>query len=159
MFLIMKRTNTTEEDIDDNGSLKKHQTNRPLYSKVATFTQFSPGTSTSSKGSRRNPGPYKELTFHGELTDSQQNPPIDSQDYSNIESQDTHVGGDDTLFSSPDSSNPQETRDYQARCPQEYMTGLNVLLDSGVSKEIIEQALKGFQQNAATAPHHPNVRR
>ena len=158
-FLIMKTTNTTEEDIDDNGSLKKHQVDKPLFSSIAAFPQFSPGTSTCSKGSKRTSAPYRELTFHGELSASQQDPPTNSQDYSQIESQDTHLGRDDPLFSSSESSTPQETRDYQARCPQNYLTGLNALLDSGVSKEIIEKAIEGFQRNEDAAANDTNVRR
>ena len=155
----MKSTNTMDEDIDDNGSLKKHQINKPLYSSIAAFPQFSQSASTSSKGSKRTTGPYKELSFHGELIESQQDPPSNSQDFSHIESQDNHVRGDDTLFSSSDSSTPQETREYQARCPHNYLTGLNALLDSGVSKEIIEKATEGFQRNEDTATNKPNVRR
>ena len=74
----MKKTNTVDECIDDNEDLKVHQRDKPLFSNVAQFTMNSPAVSANSKGSRKITTPFKKLQFYGELSESQQDPPLES---------------------------------------------------------------------------------
>ena len=137
----MKKTNTAEEYIDDDDDLKAYQRNRPLFSNVAQFTMNSPTVSANSNRSRKISTPLKNLHFFGVLSESQQDPPPESQEYSNHDSSGTNGEDHDHLFSSSETSTPGLQRDYYARCPTVHHTALQALLDSGIPKEIIEQAI------------------
>jgi len=162
-FLVMKTTNSTNECIDDDNDLKAHQRHKPLFSNVAQITMNSPAASANSNRSRKISTPLKKLAFFGELSESQQDPPPPSQEYSNHDSSGTSSGTNggetDHLMSSSETSTPGTQRDYYARCPTVHHTALQALLDSGVPKEIIEQAIDGFLKSVDTANKTTNVRR
>ena len=158
-FILTKTTNTTGDEIADDHSLKQHQLNKPLFSSVAAFPPISPGASTSSKGSRRPTTPYKQLTFHGQLTNSQQDPILNDQGLTTANSEDNHVERQDQGCSPSENSTPESTRNFEARCPDSCLDALHTLINSGVSNMIIEAAIQSFQENEDTAKNSSNVHR
>lgn len=52
---------------------------------------------------------------------------------------------DDHLLSSSETSTPE------ARCPHSCLQGIHALIDSGVSNEVIELAIEGYQRNEDAA--------
>jgi len=122
----------SEDDQDSYGSTSKQNLKHTSqsYSNVAQFKQSSPAPSNTSRTSKANSAPFRKLSFHGSLSHSQENP--------------SQV--DDELFSTDTAS---QSTDIKSECPVEYLTSLDILIESGVSPDVIKQAIKGWIQKSS----------